>query len=519
MTSSESDPLEGADDGVQPAAGATNDPPAPVVVLAEGHLHPGILFLRMLDGLRSSIFPIIVALLADQTWLLFVVPVGFVLMMSYWVVRFVTFRYVLTTDELVTTEGIFQRQERRIPVNRIQDLNFESSLLRRFFGLVVVSVETASGTGAEASLDSLGVRESVALREALHGVRTSASGGGESGEEAPAVPQETVLYRSSAGELTLLGLTDNRAGAIFVGLFALFEFADQFGMGNKVIGAGSSVLDRVSQLSPPFVVAIAVGVLLLVMIAGWVLAIGASFVKFHDFTLALRDDVLQRRFGLITTRAQTLPRRRIQRVLLEQTPLRRLFDYLVVRADSAGSGMDVKEEARSGRDIVAPSTNVAVGEALVPWLLPGLEVSGAGFVRVSPRIIGRIAAQGAVVALALGLMFSVKVGAWALLALVLVPIAWGLGYLAYRNLGFCDFGDWVGLRWGLIGRYRAFVPLHKVQAVELHAGPVDRLFGVASLVVYVAGGSPTRLHYLPRDQATNLTHALARRAAHSRFVW
>ena len=159
MTSSELEP----DPPPQPPTGAGAQPQP---VLASGHLHPGMLFLRFLDGLRGTLVPLIIAIVAQLPLLGALVAGWFVLSMVYALVRYLTFEYVLTSTELVTREGILHRQERRIPVDRVQDLSFESTLVRRIFGLVVVSVETASGSGAEARLDSLGrfVRSSCAKR-------------------------------------------------------------------------------------------------------------------------------------------------------------------------------------------------------------------------------------------------------------------------------------------------------------------------------------------------------------------
>ncbi|MCA8941436.1 MAG: PH domain-containing protein [Planctomycetes bacterium] len=497
-------------------APAPDAPLPPPLVLADGHLHPGILFLRFLDGIRSSILPLVLGLVTGQAWLLGIAGAGFVFAMVYWFLRFITFRYTLTEDELVTRQGLVFRQERRIPVDRIQDLNFESSLLRRMTGLVVVSVETASSQGAEAKLDSLGQYAAEQLREALHTVRARHGHRVPVGEEGP---QETILFRCSATELTLLGFTNNRVGAIFVGVFALWEFSNELGFGDRVVGAGSDLVDRVFSLDTPLLLVVVAAVLFLFLLGGWLLSIAASFVKFHDFTLSVREGVLQRRFGLITRHAQTLPRRKIQRVLLEQTFLRRLLHLVVVRADSAGSGMDAKEEQRSGRDIIAPVTQSRIGEGLVPWLLENLRVDGLEFQRVSAKVVGRVFAEGALGAVVLTALLWFAIGPIAFVALVLVPVAWLFGFLAYRNLGYRELDDHVALRWGILGRYRSFVPLHKVQAAQLQAGPLDRVFGLASLVVYVAGGSPTRLNYLPRDEAERLEYEIAARAAKRRFVW
>src|SRR5690606_37084192 len=159
------------------------------------------------------------------------------------------------TEELVTTEGVFNRQERRIPVNRIQDLSFEQTLVRRFFGLVTVTVETASGEGAEARLDALGTTAAYQLREAMYYIRAERAPGAM--EKAGATSDraltgeptytgdvaEEVLFRVRARELTLRGLTDNRGGAILLGLVVLLDQANQYGM----FGMAEDAIDRVVE--------------------------------------------------------------------------------------------------------------------------------------------------------------------------------------------------------------------------------------------------------------------------------
>ncbi len=499
--------------GALPAEGLAEQKPA-AQVLVSGHLNPGMLFLRMLDGMRQAVVPAILSVATQQLWLGGVAVLVFVLSMVYALVRYLTFQYALTEEELITTEGILHRQERRIPINRIQDLNFESTLIRRFVGLVVVSVETASGQGAEAQLDSLSRYKAEVLREALYQVRSRLGH-----TTRPDQVEETLLHRAAATELTLLGLTNNRLGAILLGIVGLYELANELGIGEEVVGVGGGVVERLVDLQPSLLAVFGIALMFLFLLAGWILSIGASFVMFHGFTLSMREDVLQRRFGLITTRAQTLPRRKVQRVLIEQTLFRRLFGVGIVRADSAGSGMDEKEEARGGRDIIAPLCRLQVAEALVPWLLPGFDPAVVPWQRVSPRVIWRIFFKGLLLALVLGALLAPGIGIWALVVLAILPVSFAVGGLSYYNLAYAQSDGHFAFRWGILGRYRAFVPLQKVQGVVLRAGPVERALGLASLTVYVAGGSPTVQANLPRDEAEHLAVVLGRYAAGSRFVW
>lgn len=484
---------------------------------AAGHLHPGMLFVRFADGLRQSILPVIVSIVAQEVWLAVAAGVFFVLGLVHAVVRYLTFQYRLTDEELVTTEGILHRQERRIPIDRIQDLSFESTLLRRVLQLVVVQVETASGQGAEARLDSLSRRDAGRLRDVLYQLRGRSAG---LGEEA-AQPAPRVLFRSTGGELALLGFTNNRVGASLIAVLGIFELADQLGLEDAFRGLLGGVVDRLSAFGTTWTVLFFVAVLFLVMLAGWAVAIAASLVMFHRFELSERDDVLYRRFGLITTRAQSLPRRKIQRVTIEASPLRRLFGTVVVRADSAGAG--AQESQRNAnqveRDILVPLTATDRARALVAWVLPGLDPRRLSWRRVSPRVVVRVGLKGFVLGV-VGLGVGLPTIGWpAWLALGAPVLAVAMGVLLYANLAYARAPGHLAFRHGLLGQYLAFVPVRKVQGAVLRAGPVERLFGLAHVTVFVAGGSPTTLGNLPRDEAEALVRDVAIEAAAARFVW
>lgn len=491
--------------------------PPPRRVLAAGHLHPLVLALRVVDAVRQASVPLVIAFVAGTPALAVVVMVLALVGLVIAVARYVTFRYELDADELVTREGILHRQERRIPVDRIQDLSFESTLLRRMLGLVVVSVETASGQGEEARLDSLGRREAAQLRDVLSSLR--ASDGTPSTVRSAADEPGRILLRTTAGELVLLGLTSNRAGAILVAVIGVVEFADELGFGGWIGGTFGSVFERLADFGAPLVALFLAGIAILVLVFGAALSIAGSLLRWGGFELALRGDVMQRRHGWITRRAQSLPRRRIQRVLLEANPLRRLIDRVIVRADSAGADASRQETARSARDVMVPLCSGVRAERLLPELLGGLTTARPAWRRVSSRLILRLAAEGLALGVVLAALGFAKFGWPALTALLLPVLTFGWATLAWHNLGFARLPGHVAFRWGVLSRTRAFVPLRKLQGVVLVAGPIDRLFGLCRISIFVAGGSPTRLGHLPREEARELRDAVVAEAEALAFVW
>jgi putative membrane protein len=502
------------------AAGPPPLPEGPAeTVLARGHLHPAILLLRLLDAMRQVAVPLLLGVVLER-WLL-VVAIGlFVVHLGYALARYLTLEYTLTAEELRVREGLLERQERRIPLDRIQDLGFESTILRRALGLVVVLVETASGRGVEARLDALSRADADHLREVLLSARAHAPSAAPVDDEAtptatPEATPEWLLHRSSAGELVLRGLTDLRLSAFVVTGFAVLELADQLGFAVRLRGLAAGFRSWLAELPPTTTMLVLGGMLFVVIAFGVVTTTLGNLVQFHGFTLLLRGDALQRRYGLLTTRQKTLPRARVQRVTFEQNWLRRLTGHCVAKADSAGGSRSDGQDTTGGWDVVVPLTRLDTAHGLLPALLPGVERTTFEWHRGSPRLVLRTALQGVVFAALASPFVWWHLGALPALGIAagLVAVFSLLGSLAWRNLAWAAGDEHFALQHGIVGRTYACVPTAKVQAVVVRQSPLSQALGLADLTVYVAGGSPTRLPDLVIADARRLARQLAGRAA------
>ena len=502
-----------------------------LVVLAKGHLHPAILLLRLIDALRQAAFPAILGIFTNP-WFLVAALTLFLMRLAYSVIRYLTLEYTLTPEELRIREGLLHRQERRI-----QDLGFESTLLRRSLGLAVVMVETASGRGVEAKLDALSRADAEHLREVLLTARpagsTSATIGGSVNSTtasssdpdnqqrdadgvaaaSPPTPEvEWLVHRTTTRELLIRGATDMRLSAFAVSGYAAYELAHQLGFLTQLAGIANSFQNWVTSLSPVLLMALLASLLFLVMALGIVTSTVGNLVQFHRFEMVLRGNVLQRRFGLLTTRQKTLPRARVQRVTIEQTWLRRLCGFAVVKADSAGGSRTDGQDISAGWDVVVPMTKATTAHALLPALLPGIENTKFTWKQGSRKLVARSAMQGTLLAgIAIGGLWW-RVEASALFALLLIPLWTAMGVLVWRNLGWARGEDFFALQHGIIGKNFACVPTAKVQAVVVRQGIIGQLLGLADLTVYVAGGSPTRIPDLTLHDARELCIELSERA-------
>ena len=141
--------------------------PAPAEQPAPGRrLHPLTLVQRVLKSLPALIFVLLPFLggasdTSNWIWLGFL-GIYSLVALPLIVAQYVRFQYWITSREVVIHSGVFTRRKRSIPLDRIQNIVIERSLLPRLMGTAKVKIETAGSKTTE------GVLEYVTLREAQH---------------------------------------------------------------------------------------------------------------------------------------------------------------------------------------------------------------------------------------------------------------------------------------------------------------------------------------------------------------
>jgi hypothetical protein len=117
--------------------------------------------------------------------------------------------------------------------------------------------------------------------------------------------------------------------------------------------------------------------------------------------------------------------------------------------------------------------------------------------RIASLIGGGLGGLGAGIAAALLSGAALGRGAAAAVGLGVLLLGLGLGWLragiAWRNTRWALDGDGLRVRTGRFWRSETLVPRARVQHLDIERGPIERRFGLATLVVHTAG---TRLHAL-----------------------
>lgn len=135
---------------------------------------------------------------------------------------------------------------------------------------------------------------------------------------------------------------------------------------------------------------------------------------------------------------------------------------------------------------------------------------GLGRVRRFWLLLGSLAE--AVVVAGVALLFTAW--AWVVLAAVVVWTVW-LWFLIGRQVrawGYAERADDLLIRHGVMFRAMVVVPYGRMQFVDVHAGPVDRFFGVAHIQLHTASAATdARIPGLNATEAGRLRDRLASR--------
>lgn len=407
-----------------------------------------------------------------------VAGVGLTLAVLSGLVRWLRFSWRLESGALVIEQGLFTRQRRVIPFERIQTVDMVRKVRHRIFGVVEVRVEAVGGSDTEGKLDALTQAQAERLRATLMAARGQPAAPAEAPEREQTGEQLVAMH---PGQLILMGVTGGRVGVAA----ALLGAAQQlFGQRLNELFA-----DLPSLFGPTGLIGLAIALL----VGAFILSVIVTAVAYWDFRL-WRDGVeLRVRRGLLEQRSETIPLRRVQTLQVEENLLRRPFGLAAVRVQTAGKagGQDVRDSG-----LLLPLGTRAQAFALVAKLMA---VQSQTVLAPMPRrALRRRMARAAVVTLLPTAVATFFLGPTGLLvALIAVP-AVAAALDGYRALGSAQANGMVIGRNGVLVRRTAFVPVRNLQSLALTATPFQRASDLATLELQIAGARAPRLLDLDR---------------------
>lgn len=424
------------------------------------------------------------------------------------VLRWLNFSFRVGAREIRIDSGLLNRTHRSIPFDRIQDVTIEQGLLARPLGLARVRFETGGGgetKSDDGSLAAVPLARAGEIRDLVRASRGLASvpiAGAAAIDEQPVfamdfkrVLLEGVFNFSLAVLGGLIGLTQTFGDTLGIDPFRRRFWEGLFGPGTPV---GDFMLTH--QM-----VTIAAGAVSLVLV-GFGAGVIRTVPRDYGFRLDRTAVGLRRRRGLFTLTDVVLPARRTQAAIIASGPVRERFGWAELKLQSLA-----KEEAGKGDHVVAPLANDEEIESVlrsIAWEPP----LNPQWRRVSRAYVSTffLLLTPLVVIAAANLLFQPVFGGAGLAVLAAVLAT---RFMAWRRYAYALDGDRLIVRSGWWRRRVKFLPLGSVQSVDYQQSLLARRFGVADILIGVAGGGTTShgIQALPAETAREIrTHLLSR---------
>lgn len=426
--------------------------------------------------------------------------------------KYLTYSFAVSDGNLIIRSGWLFRQNRTIPIDRIQNIGLKRGVVHRMLGVVDLEIETASGRGAEATISVLGVEEAEKFRQELLGPEHRPAVSVQTGTKA-LVPERLTagfsVYKAQLGELMLAGATSNRAGAILAFFGSLIvipgtvpELRELHGRFLQMFsgGSGSALTAYVSAT-------------LFLILGGWIISIVQAVIQYYGFEIRQGDGKLYRKFGLLTTIENVIPQRRIQMMRIQSPIVQRWLGYCSLDASTAGT---FAESDQGGRQALCPIVSIDDSREVARRVLPGYDPSRVVWIPVHPA---SVVINGIRISIVLSILIGIAVAylSWSPYAFAgVVAVGFGVAYLQYRARAYSASSDFVVSRSGVLTQNTYVVPIKKVQHLSVTQSPAQRRWGLATLHVATAAelsGGRLEIADIPQVDAEALLLELTKGAS------
>ena len=252
----------------------------------------------------------------------------------YRIMYYRTSGYELTENEIKCKRGVFFRKRSVLDYAKIHAINKKQNLIHRIFGIAVLTVDSGSAnTSHQAEITIIEKEKTVdALLNELNALKKNGMRVEESAKEEVLLSDNDSLYRFTSKKKMLYTLINIASTAFFTALFGVLAIIV---LGVCKLMLQSDFLGTWGQYFL-FAVLITVGATLVFSLFSFIGSIIHSFVGYHNFTVAKRDNNIQISFGLFEKHTNMFSYDRIKAVKISQGLVQRMLGFATIKLEVIG---------------------------------------------------------------------------------------------------------------------------------------------------------------------------------------
>ncbi len=402
--------------------------------------------------------------------------------------KYLNFTFFLDEDneEFVIRSGILNKSRTAIPLNKIQQVNINQSLIQKIIGVHSLEVDTAGSSKKEVEIKAIPHTIATLLKEKLLEGGSDVSVTGSLTDEQP--QHGKPFIHISLLSLFKTGITSNyvRSFALILA-FAITIFQnieDYF----RVTGSEEHILDDVSgDLILSFISFIIIGIMVLTIIVNLI----RTIIKYFNFKITKQQNGLLLSYGLLNTRNAIIKPERVQMLVVGRNYFQKKMDIQDIKVKQASDSNIADKEARK-LAIEIPGCSESEKYTLMQFLLDKIPQRGE---QINPNI-RRVAAK------VIGLLL-IPVSVYFILAYTVLPKLYEYMYLilpyvvftlliilfGHRNYKLYVNSEFIIKQSGAWDIDNEFLAPHKIQSIKVTQYFWQRISDIGKVTLYTAGGN------------------------------
>mgnify|MGYP000906742211 CR=1 FL=1 len=453
-----------------------------------------VMFVDTLQGSVRALWPILVVWLFkfDEINKLYLVPgviAVFLLIAAIAYLKYRNFTFFLDEDneEFVIRKGVLNKSRIAIPIDKIQQVNINQSLIQKFIGVHALEVDTAGSSKKEVTIKAITHDLAISLKSRLlEGVKQQKSTF-EDGSEV--VEEKDTFIQISLLTLLKTGITSNyaRSFALLLAFFiTIFQYIEDF---IKAADIKDDPLDKyiTTEVILKFIVFIIMAIIVLTLLVN----LSRTVIKYFNFRITRQNNSLLLSYGLLNTKNTIIRPEKVQIVTVGHNYFQKKLDIHDIKIRQASSD-EANDQNQKKSAIEIPGCNKSEKDVLLEFLLGEVPQNG---VVLKPSIRKIIMQTIKFLIVPLGLFFiaanyiSSSIYEYIFFVPIYMLLTAVLIYFAFINSRLYVNEEFIVKQSGAWDIDKDYIAPHKIQAISVKQYFWHKSSNIGIVTLHTAGGT------------------------------
>lgn len=428
-------------------------------------------------------------------------------LLDYWFMKF-----SIQQGQLLVRKGVFTKKKVTIPLERIQAVHLEQSLLHSLTGTYKVLIDTAGTDEAELKIYAIAAEDATALRRILLNAMQQ-SVDTEPSQLANSEEKYQLISKLNVGGLLKLSLSANHLETMgIIAAFVIGKYEDIKPLINRI--PLLKQLDSYSE-TVQFTWTVIASLVIISLIITMLISIVRTFLRFYDYTVKKDVKGFHIRWGLLQVKQKMIPFNKIQMVSWRSNFIRRLIGLGLLHLKVAGQ-KEEKVKLRLELPITSPEQVTAIIQTYQSSL-PS-QKSDQGHQIDQTYILQRafLITLPALLILTIGCFF---IWQWNSLWIMLWwPISIAKNWWYWTNFRFWVSGEGLQRYASTFGKNEVLLNWNNIQYVQLRQSIFQKKKGLSTLFLHTAAGR-FELPFISYEQGLQISNYALYKTESTQQTW